>query len=1073
MDATVVPSPGRRIEDATVLVRDGRIVAVGRGVSVPDDAEVISARGGFVYAGFIDAGNSKLLSSESAPKPIVGRPMDFSSDVLAATRPDNRKGLTPQFCAAEVLQLDPKKLEALRQSGITTVHLVPAGRIASGQSAVVTTSGVPLREAVLQPNLFGQFQLYAPCGRTYPATLMGATAHLRQLFLDARRYRRHAELFREKPNQIPRPPFDPTLLALQRILDGSQRPLFLANSRDEIHRALDFAREQRLKIALWGASGAAECISRLRRERPGLIVQVDFGDPPKIEDSLPGTKPTPGTKPSELTPEVKPPLRAQRDKQDRWKHRVGSLAELNKAGLRFAVSSRKLDHPADILKNLRTAIEHGLPRDAALAALTTNAAKLLGLSDRLGTIEPGKLAHLVVLTAPFDDKQAKVRFVFVDGLKFEYNKQKEAVREAASPRRPDKAASVDVSGRWQMEIQSGKAPFPAELTLLPEGPKLSGTFSSTQGDGRVTEGRVSGDRITFTVAIGAGDRAIHLKFSGTCQKTTMSGTVSSPFGRAAPWKAIRREEPNEPDNPIQLALEPVVVETPAAAPKKSSASPSGKAPAGPETASKKKADELPAGAWPTELEKDRRAARRGNGNLFVRGGTIWTGTGQTLRNASILIERGKIKAIGQGLTPPKGTLVVDARGRFILPGLIDTHSHIMIAGGTNENTQSIVAEVRVRDAIQTDDVSEYRALAGGVTTASAHGSANVIGGQHAGVKLKYGATAREHLVPNAPQGVKFALGENPKGRPKRFPRSRPGVEATLRRAFAEAARYQEQWRQFRQAVKRDKNLLPPRRDLRLEALADILSHKKFMDCHCYRADEILMVFRVAESFGFRVNSLQHALEAYKVAPEVAAHGASCSTFSDWWAYKVEAYDATPYNVALLTRAGVNAVLKSDNAELMRHLYQEAAKMLRYGDLPADQALQTITLNAARELKLEGRIGTIEVGKDGDLAIFNGHPLNAFARCEMTIIEGVVYFERQKQPSAMSAAPVRSTSSILPRSAVGATPSFGPVPRALWPLRDRPGHNPSDRQTGNPEWDSLDRKRTDRGSRSESVAAGRR
>ncbi|RMG34935.1 MAG: amidohydrolase, partial [Planctomycetota bacterium] len=413
-------------------------------------------------------------------------------------------------------------------------------------------------------------------------------------------------------------------------------------------------------------------------------------------------------------------------------------------------------------------------------------------------------------------------------------------------------------------------------------------------------------------------------------------------------------------------------------------------------------------AQPSELPQDRLHPRpHTGGNVFVRAGTVWTGTGRTLNDAGILIRNGKIVAIGRGLKPPPDVTVIDARNRFVMPGIIDTHSHIMITGGVNEATQSIVCECRIADVVNSQDVSEFRALAGGVTTARLlHGSANTIGGQDAVVKLKHGRTAAEHLMSDQSNGVKFALGENVKYRRSRFPNTRLGVAALLQRAFAEAERYREQ----RDAARRDPRRLF-RRDLRLDVLADILEHRKWIHSHCYRADEILMLLRTAESLGIRVQSLQHVLEGYKVAPEIAAHGASCSTFADWWAYKVEAYDAIPHNAALLHEAAVNAVIKSDDAELIRHLYQEAAKTVRYGCMPLEAALRTITVNPARELRLLHRIGTLEVGKDGDLAIFNGYPLDAFARCEKTVIEGEVYFNRFEHPTAMTAAMKKRTSGL--------------------------------------------------------------
>jgi imidazolonepropionase-like amidohydrolase len=283
------------------------------------------------------------------------------------------------------------------------------------------------------------------------------------------------------------------------------------------------------------------------------------------------------------------------------------------------------------------------------------------------------------------------------------------------------------------------------------------------------------------------------------------------------------------------------------------------------------------------------------------------------------------------------------------------------------------------------------------------------------VKLKYGKPSRQLLMADAPRGVKFALGENVKRTDGRFPNTRLGVEAVLMRAFTEAQAYQRQWDEYEKAKSSTHPPAEPRRDLRLEALADVLKGTLKVHCHCYRADEILMLLRVADRFGFKVQSLQHVLEGYKIAPEIAAHGASCSTFSDWWAYKIEAYDAIPFNSALLHEAGAVVCLKSDSNELMRHLYQEAAKCIKYGGMSEADALKTITLNGARQLGLEKRVGSIEVEKDADFAIFNGHPLNSYARVEITLVEGEVYFQRSERLTPSVAAqpgPTRSTDKPL-------------------------------------------------------------
>ncbi len=405
------------------------------------------------------------------------------------------------------------------------------------------------------------------------------------------------------------------------------------------------------------------------------------------------------------------------------------------------------------------------------------------------------------------------------------------------------------------------------------------------------------------------------------------------------------------------------------------------------------------------MESDRKPKAHTGGSVLIKGATVLTVANGILPKADILIERGRIMKIAESIDTPMGMTVIDAAGMYIMPGIIDTHCHFAISGGVNEFSLSVVPEVRVRDVIDSEDVQIYRALAGGVTTSRLlHGSANCIGGQDAVIKLKFGEPASKLLLADAPRGVKFALGENVKRTDGRFPNTRLGVEAVLVRAFTEAKTYSKTWGEYEIAKAAGGAVPPePRRDLRLEALADILKGDLRIHCHCYRADEILMLLNVADQFGIKVRSLQHVLEGYKIAPEIVKHGASCSLFSDWWAYKIEAFDAIPYAAALVNEAGGTVCLKSDSNELMRHMYQEAAKLVKYGGMSEDEALKTITLNGAKQLGLDGRIGTIEPGKDADLAIFNGHPLNSYARCEMTLVEGEVYFQRSDRLTPFTAA----------------------------------------------------------------------
>ncbi len=402
---------------------------------------------------------------------------------------------------------------------------------------------------------------------------------------------------------------------------------------------------------------------------------------------------------------------------------------------------------------------------------------------------------------------------------------------------------------------------------------------------------------------------------------------------------------------------------------------------------------------PVELDEHRRPAFKTDGNCFIKGGTIWTGTGQLIEGGSILVRGGKIAAIGKNLTPPDGIAVIDATGKFIMPGIIDAHSHIAIEA-VNEGTDSITAEVRMHDVLVPQSLSIYRALAGGVTAALIlHGSANAIGGQSVVVKMKWQQPVERLIVADAPRIIKFALGENPKrsnftGEAVRFPTTRLGVEAVIRRAFDEARQYMREWERYERERQRNPLALPPRRDLRLETLADILRGNIWVHCHAYRADEMLMLMRLAKEYGFKIAAFQHALEAYKIAPELAAAGVGVSTFADYWAYKMEAYDAIPYNAALCLRAGIITSVNSDSGERMRRLNLEAAKCVKYGDLTVEEALRLITLYPAMQLGIAHRTGTLEVGKDADISIWDGHPLSVYSKCVMTLVDGEVLFTRR-------------------------------------------------------------------------------
>jgi imidazolonepropionase-like amidohydrolase len=390
--------------------------------------------------------------------------------------------------------------------------------------------------------------------------------------------------------------------------------------------------------------------------------------------------------------------------------------------------------------------------------------------------------------------------------------------------------------------------------------------------------------------------------------------------------------------------------------------------------------------------------------VLIQNATILTVSHGTIEHGSILIRDGKIAEVSQSIAKPPGAEVIDAHGQFVMPGIIDCHSHIAVDGSVNEGSVSVSSMVNIADVLNPDDIDIYRDLAGGVTVANVlHGSANSIGGQTVVIKLRWGTPASRLPFEGALPGIKFALGENPKrsnfsirGQEKRYPATRMGVEETIRAAFTEARDYKSKRDDYNKRTSAgEKNLIPPRRDLRLDPLVEVLEGKRYVHSHCYREDEILMLLRVAKEFGFKVRTFQHVLEGYKVADEIAASGAGASTFSDWWAYKVEAYDAIPYNAAIMTRRGVVVSINSDDAEEAQHLNQEAAKSIKYGGLTPEQAIKMVTINPAMQLGIDKRVGSIEKGKDADFAIYNHDPLSVYAVVQKTIIDGKVYFDRDK------------------------------------------------------------------------------
>ena len=416
------------------------------------------------------------------------------------------------------------------------------------------------------------------------------------------------------------------------------------------------------------------------------------------------------------------------------------------------------------------------------------------------------------------------------------------------------------------------------------------------------------------------------------------------------------------------------------------------------------------------------------GDILIKNGTILTVTKGVIVKGDVLVMGGLIKQIGENISAPAGVRVVDATGRFVLPGIIDSHTHIALAG-TNEGSEAITPEADVGTVINADDTSILTALSGGVTMVhTMHGSANPIGGPNVVLKTKWGRPSEELVVKEALPTLKFALGENVKqsgrtvqpGQSQRYPATRMGANAIIRREFLKAKNYMEQWDRYNKAAAAKnppKNLVPPRQDLRMEVLAEVLRGNMVARCHSYQATETLEFMELAKELGFKIACFEHIWEGYKIADELAAAGIGISVFADSWAYKMEAAEGIAYNAGYCAKRGVLVSINSDSGERIRRLFNDAAKTMKYGGLSEEEALKLVTINPAIQLGVDRIVGSLEVGKQGDIAIFNEHPMSAFTRCDMTIIEGDVYFDRdalvkEREEAAKKAAAPRDRGGVL-------------------------------------------------------------
>ena len=973
--ARIVREPGQVVEGGSMLIEDGIIKAIGT-IEVPAHARQVDLTGKTVYPALIEP----YHEIEVAPK--------------RSSASHWNKQVHPEWSIASDWTSDQNVNKSMRDAGFAIGLLVPKAGVLKGSSIAVSFGDRPSAESIVREEVAHHIRL--TCSRSredYPGSPMGAVALARQTFYDAEWYAKAWRTFRAGGN-VARPETNDALKTLARALANDE--LFVFDALDEQYalRANRFAVEFGLnRIALRGSGREYQRLDAIVEPRHTIILPIDFPKPPNV-----------------ATPEAA--RNASLAELMHWHFAPENPARLRDAGANIVFTSHGLKNKADFLTRLRTATERGLDAEDALYGCTMGPAKLLGIESQAGSLAAGKAANLMVCDGDWWNEKTGIVETWVDGKRFEHK-----------PKSVD-----DLDGIWKLRIETSA---PEQQTLYlnikqDEESKLSGSVSTEKPAREETDDAETNEHKDEDHHHDGGDEASGKEEQDNEPKTkTKLEGLSTSYGRMSAsfsseiWgtkKTIRFSATLLDDGELIGRLIDGVGHELALSGKRLDEEPDDESQeeAGDEQGSDRETSDkgdkgdkdeqqegetheqppirvnYPLGAYGVSVPN--RAANA----VLIENATIWTcGPHGILKNASVFIKDGSIQAVGKDLNAPKGVQRINAKGKHITPGIIDCHSHMATDGGVNESTQAITAEVRIGDFIDATDISIYRQLAGGVTTANIlHGSANPIGGQNQVIKLRWGKLPDEMKFKEAPPGIKFALGENVKQSNwgddfrTRYPQSRLGVEQIMRDAFLAAKAYEKRWQDWKA-----KGIgLPPRRDLELDAILQIVNRERWIHCHSYRQDEILALIRTLDDFDITIGTFQHILEGYKVAKEMAEHGAMGSSFSDWWAYKFEVYDAIPYNGALMHNAGIVVSFNSDDAELARHLNHEAAKAVKYGGISREEALNFVTINPAKQLRIDQHVGSVEVGKDADLVVWSGDPLQVTSRCEQTWIDGVRFFD---------------------------------------------------------------------------------
>jgi imidazolonepropionase-like amidohydrolase len=910
-NATIIQNASTKIEKATLVIKQGKIVAVGVGVEIPKDAVVVDCNGKYIYPSFVDpltdygAGTPKRTNAGFN----FGAPGQFLSNKPGAY--NWNQAVKPEINTVEAFTLDEAVAASYRNNGFGTVLTHVKDGIVRGTGAVVTLAGTNENNTILKSKAAQVFSFdKGTSTQSYPSSLMGSIALIRQTYLDAKWY-------------ATKPATEGVNLSLEAFNANAGLPqIFVADDKWSVLRADRIAKEFGTQYILRGADNGYQRIDELAKTKATFIIGVDFPAALDVED--------PNDARFVSLADMK-----------HWELAPTNPAAFEKAGIPFSITTAEMKDSKQFLANLRKAVQYGLSETKALEAITKTPATILGVYDQVGSLDAGKWANFIITTEPIFSSNSKIIENWIQGNKYEIN--------------PNEWNSY--AGKYSLVVNNNGATTTYAVEVKKD---LSASIIGT--DTLTAKITIANAIVKMSFPEKKGRMAETIRLGGAVVGNSWSGLGLDAKGNKVSWTAN--------------FVGPLVTET------------------------KKPSDSVNNSV---KLISKVTYPFAGLGNeaipqqetIVIKNATVWTNEKDgKMANTDVLLKAGKIAKIGKDITEA-GARVIDGTGKHLTPGIIDEHSHIA-AMSINEGAQSVTSEVRVGDNMNPEDINIYRQLSGGVTTSHIlHGSANTIGGQTQLIKLRWGASDDGIKFAGADPFIKFALGENVKRTTavlgnNRFPDTRMGVEEMLTDAFDRAADYQK-------ALKANPN---SRRDLELEAISNIMNNKLFITCHSYVQTEITYAMRVIEKFknkgyDFKVNTFTHILEGYKVADKMKAHGASAATFSDWFNYKTEVQDATGYNAAIMQRVGVNTIINSDDAEMARRLNQEAGKIVKYGGVSEDEAFKMVTLNPAKALHIDNKVGSIKVGKDADVVLWTDNPLSIYAKSLYTIVDGTVFFDRTK------------------------------------------------------------------------------